>query len=1180
MKIAIVSATGIEANSISRSLEELKDVEVVYKIPEDLKSERDIASFKKELESSSFFIAILHGGEKSIPNLRNFADFARERGIPTHVQGTSNDPDEISISRDLSTYWGEEKYEIISKYINFSGKENFKRLFLYLKGEYNPPLPAWDHGIYLPHLSHPLTLDEYTLYLKDKDGIRVGIIFYKTYFIEGNLEHIDALIKEIESQKAIPFPVFTGENKGKTAESFFIRDGKPIIDVLISTMPFSIRIMDRRGWEVFVDKLGIPVIHATSLLRSFKDWCENPQGASPIDISIHASQPELDGFIITTAFSTRELIYDEKLGGSRVVYKPIPDRVKKIVSLAINWGKIRRKPNHEKKIAILFHNYPPRNDNIGSAFGLDSFSSVNNLLKLFKEQGIRVEKIYENGDELAKELLSHTTNERRWLPPKDLAEKACSLVGEDSYNPWFKELPDEVKETLKKYWGDPPGDIFTYNGNFIINGFINGNVYIGIQPPRGRLEDISKIHDPYMPPTYHYLAHYRFIKHIFKADMIFHIGKHGSLEWLPGKSFCLSNRCFPDLSIMDIPHFYPYIVNNPGEGTQAKRRSHACILDHLTPPFRAAGLYSDLLELERLIDEYRELELKDKKKLPYLRERIWKLVESMHLHKDLDLSEDNLIERLHSYLSEIKNTIINDGLHTFGEPPAGERLINFVSELLLLENKVDAPRDALHKALSMYIQGVDPLFSFEKAFEEANVSISKDTLRKISSAAVHIIEKLKTSKNELHMAERAINGFFIPPGPSGCPTRGRLDVLPTGRNFYSLDPYMVPTESAWEFGKRLGDKLIERYLKEEGKYPEAVTMVVWASPTMRTGGDDIAEALYLLGVKPIWNKNNGRVEGVEVIPVKKLGRPRIDVTLVVSGLFRDTFPNVMELYDEAVRMVALLDEDEDVNFLRKSFLSDLSYLLKKGLGRKDAERIASVRVFSEKPGTYGIGVNDILYAKCWKERKELGEIFVEYGGYGYGKEIYGIDGKEIFKRRLIKTEVALKNMDSREMDLLSCDDYNAYLGGLMVAVKTLKGDYPRAYASDNSDPSEIKVRSVDEEIKLIFRARVLNPKWIEGMKKHGYKGAGDLSSLVDYVFQWDATSDVIEKWMYDELSQKYALDKEIQDFFKKHNPYALQNIAERLLEAAKRGFWKPDKKTLRELENILLEMEGEIEEMG
>jgi len=1013
-----------------------------------------------------------------------------------------------------------------------------------------------------------------------------------------------------------------------------MKDGKPLVDVLISPLMFSMSMrvsQESEGNEMmgqenrgFLKRLRVPIMKVILNHNTLEEWRNNPQGLNPIDVTMGISMPEFDGTLITVPVATRKVSETDPLTGARIItFEPIAERVSKAVRLSLNWARLGHIPTNEKKVAIIFHNYPPRNDQIGSAFGLDSPVSVWNILRDLKEAGYRLDYLPESGQTLIEDIIERLTNDRRWASPEEMAKRAVDKVSHEQYLGWFQQLPSEVQSKMTRAWGKPPGKVFNHRNKLLISGLINGNIFIGLQPPRGFLDDPAAIyHSPDHPIPHHYYAYYRWIRDIFKANAVMHIGKHGTLEWLPGKSVGLSQSCFPDIAISDLPNIYPYIINNPSEGTQAKRRSYCCIIDHLVPVMHNADAYEEIAGLEVLINDHYHATTEDVGKIPELQKMIWEKTCQAKLDHDLEIDEtaafadfNGFLEKLHDYIDELADTQIRDGLHTLGEPPVDSRLDEFLVALTRLSNgDVPSLRQSLAEMKGydyddllanrgklqsngksngqiidelneLSLQLVEGLHS-EGFREESIDAITSEVLEKSNATikrvlayiANSIVPNIAATTDELTNTLLAASGDFIPPGPSGSPTRGMADILPTGRNFYSVDPQAIPSPAAWRVGVALGDALLERYLKDEGKYPESIGIIVWGSGTMKTKGDDIAEIFYLMGIKPIWEETSGRVKGIEVIPHDELKHPRIDVTLRISGFFRDAFPNIVRLLDEAVEMIANLDEPLARNYLAKHVAEEVREKVSQGIDPQQAREEAGYRVFGCKPGTYGSGVSEAVYAKNWKDEKDLGEIYVTWGGYAYGKKNYGVTVPEQFKKRLSQLDLTVKNEDTREYDILDGDDWYAYHGGMIAAVKAFKGEPARSYSGDASDPDRVKVRSTAEETKLIFRARILNPKWIESMKRHGYKGASDLSGVVDFAFGWDATAEVLEDWMYEELAKKYALDKEMQEWLKEVNPYALQNIAERLLEAIERGMWQATEEMKEELRQIYLDIEGVLEE--
>ncbi len=1210
-------------------------IELQARCGEDISDSLSTKEFLTQyVEKSDCLIVILHGGKEScacFDDLINASSNAYRFIYPSSE-------DDREVSMQYSTLFGDSLYTDLLQYINYGGPANWENLFKRLGDHFNrffipfnPPEKALNQGLYHPETGPVKTLADYVQLrgeslktLREKNCPVIGLWFYQGNVIEGNLEAIDQVIFEIEKQGGFPVPCFFLRHPDKLkqnkdpiwiTENFFQVKGNTIIHVLINFMVFSISLSTPRYSETY-KKLGVTVLQAIPLFNSYRFWNESEQGVTPMDVCISAAQPEFDGVLVTVPFCTKEVPDRDPLTGASLIKQiPIKERVAKLVQIACKWSCLKLKSNQQKKVAILFHSYPPRNDRIGCAAGLDSFASVVGLLHRLKAEGYCLETTYDNGDELAQEMLQRAVIDRRWLTPDKMAKRATAHISKDEYSNWYQLIPAENRKQLRKKWGDSPGEPFVHNEKISVNGLINGNIYIGIQAPRGYLEKPENLHDPHLPPGYHYLYHYRWIRDSFKADAVIHVGKHGSLEWLPGKSMALSKECWPDLALADLPNIYPYIINDPGEGTQAKRRSSACIVDHLIPVMTNAELYEDLEKINAELQEYTQVKSMNPQRIDRSRKEIWKAVEAANLHTDLDINSEivfenfeKFLEKLHAYLGEIADTAINNGLHTLGVPPENDDLVELVTQFLRLKNgevpslrqviaeswglDYDALCDNRGKAEStgQFLTNSHAIAAIhEKSLEIVRLIVSGRTPdnvdvasfdKVVSFIAETVLPKILQTTEELDSTVDALSGHHVLPGGSGTPTRGKVDILPSGRNFFSVDPFKIPTRQAWLTGITLGDILIEKHHHDTSRYPEAIGIVIWGCPTMRTSGEDIAEALYLMGTKPVWNENTNRIQGIEVIPTDQLKFPRVDVTFRTSGFFRDSFPNLIELLDEAVTMVCSLSEPLETNFLRKNMLLEKQELIKSGMPHDKAERHACFRVYSDAPGTYGTGVPETIDAKEWENVEDLGHTFTNWGGYAYGKGVYGLKDRGGFQQRLSKIDVVIKNEDSREYDLLSSDDFNAYFGGFIAAVKTASGQYPYAYAGDASDPGHLKYRNLDKETKHIFRSRILNPKWIEGMMRHGYKGAGDLSRAVDISFHWDATSNVIDDWMYEGLAQKYALDPKMKKWFKKENPFALQNISERLIEAIQRKMWDASDQMMEELEAIFLDMEGNIEDIS
>ncbi len=1246
------SATSMEISCLAQGLGAFNKtgakVRVHARTRTQLFDEKRIASFVKRAVSSDVIIITLHGGKESCPafdNLIGAINGLKEKNekIPwLHIQPTGGDEDALELARLHSPGFGEKAWDEIQRYLRYGGAVNFKNLLTHLQGVVtghgpetpaDPPIELPHEGIYHPDIPGVPSLEAYLRSKRVPGRITVGLWFNQSYWLNNNVSFIDAIIRAVEGMNANIIPVFHLRYKDAAlgnhgadyiVENFFMEDGKSIIDVLINPMMFSMTLADPDYKELY-PRLDVPCIQAMTTLQPVDEWQESVQGMTTMEVSYSAAQPEFDGSLITVPVASREQDEIDPLTGALIARNmPIKERVDKMVRLSLNWARLRKKSNHEKKVAIVFHHYPPRNDRIGCAAGLDSFESVKILVDTLKQEGYGVGKTYENGDELAHGIVSGMTCDSRWLLPEQMYERSGARAQRADYMPWHDALPSSVREKMVNDWGEMPGDLFVHKDEMMFSGTLNGNLFITVQPPRGVLENIEKsYHDMSLSPPHHYLAQYRYIKETFGADAVIHVGKHGSLEWLPGKALGLSELCYPDLSIMDLPNIYPYIINDPSEGTQAKRRSYCCIIDHLIPSMTNADLYEELSRVENHVREYEDARREDPGKLDILGPMIWEAVEEANLDKDLEISRetafedfDAFLEKLHSYLGELGDTMINDGLHVLGTVPEQGRLTEFLVQLTRLENGrvpslrasiinargydydvvvenkgriVDKKagmtgRQIIAAAHDLALEMVNQLacrdFSMEsiKGIVVSGLGKNYDDVEAcLGYIAQHLVPNIQKVTDEIGSTLTALNGGFVLPGPSGAPTRGQADILPTGRNFYSVDPNKIPSPGAWETGKRLGDALLDRYREETGKYPESVGIIVYSASTMRSKGDDIAEIFYLLGVKPVWHKTSQAVQGVEIIPQAELGRPRIDVVPRISGFFRDSFPILVKRIDEAVRMVALLDEPMESNLIKKHVFKDVETYRAEGMSEEDAFREASFRVFGCPPGSYGAGVSELVESKNWKTQEDLGNNYIRYSSHAYGEGSYGSQKPTAFRKVLSRMDVTVKNEDSREYDMMSCTDYYNYYGGLIVANKTVRGKLPFSLVGDSSDPKRIIMRTTREEAKHVLRSRLVNPKWLNGMMRHGYKGAGDISHMMDVALGWDATAEVMDDWMYESMADKYALDEKMKKWMNKVNPHARQNILDKLLEAIARGMWEADAEMEERLRDEYLEIEGEIE---
>lgn len=1175
------------------------------------------ASWEEKLRGSALVMIRFMGNTIRTKFWTACMHFLSREGIPYYMDAAGSAEEEC-IERVAA-----KDIEAMKAYSFYGGLTNYKNLWLYARSLFDqgmpdaePPSPICWAGIYHPgtekNFMTDLTSYEKTFLREGRPT--VGLLFYRDEWIWDDLHYQKAFIEEAERQGLNVIAVFTNglpdpklgmPTIHEVFEKYFMKEGKPLVDAIVNVMKFSFTTSGSISIKA-LEEIGVPVLEAYSLIAPKEEWEASPEGMNAMEISISVTMPEFDGIIHGMPIAAKHVKED-----GEVEYLPIPERMRAMVSRAGAWARLHRKPNAEKKIAIIFHNYPPKNSNIGSAYGLDSIESVRRLLGFMKEAGYQVDFIPEDTEDFMKRLTAQATNDRSMLTEEQ--EAACQKVPKKLYCDLFDTFPEETRRQMEKDWGQAPGTVMVDEaGNILVSGLIDGHIFLTVQAPRGYGFDAAKIyHDPFIAPTHQYLAYYQWIRDVWRADAVVHVGTHGNLEWLPGKSAGMDRGSYPDLALGSLPNIYPYHMTITGEGIQAKRRGGACLVDHLPAPMEEAGTYEELAELEQAMDEYAHFEKSEPETAKRLVPRIRELAKKASLDGEVPYTEADLagyLSSLHCYIEDLKNSECHVGLHILGEMPKGETLIHEILALLRLPNG-DIPSicellaeeegtsvDTLvGQAQTLYPNGLtggEWMARLQRKAEGlvrklAELHFDKEKAKALGTereqpllhfVCEEVYPRLAETKKEMEHTLRGLSARYIVPGISGSPHAGGVSLLPAGVNFYGIDPRRLPTRTAWEVGKELGDQVISQYIESEGRYPESVGMVFWSGANMRSHGQCIAEFLYLMGIRPIWEPGSLYVKRLEPIPLSELKRPRIDVTARISGLFRDTMPSVVSLMDRAVLLAASLAENDEDNYVRKHISEDSRIMEEKGSPKEEAWREAAYRIFGDAPGTYGAGVAALLEEKNWDSLDDLANVFIRWGGHAYGSKSNGSYKPELFRERLAHMEVTIKNEDNHETNMMSSDDYNAYHGGLIAAVRSCSGKKPHAYEGDSSDRSRIKVRTVEAAAKRIFRTETVNPKFIEGLMQHGYKGAADLSNRVAVSFQWDATSDVMEDWMYEKLSAAYALDPKVQDWMKRVNPWALSRITETLLEAARRGLWQAKEETVDALEKLYLEVEGEIEE--
>jgi cobaltochelatase CobN len=1278
-------------------------------------------------------IVRVHGAAAAVPGLMELvADADKDgwhvvviSGVAGVVGGVGAPPRTSSVSRELAAS--------LTAYFMAGGVANVLQAvhrvaheLLGIPAQFEPPKDMPAHGLYHPDLLVTSAVEWEGYRAPDKPSAIV--LFYRAHVLSGNLQFVDQLVRALEFRGFAAVGVFTSslrerDESGAPAALQLLAPPAVIVNTVSYPM-LTLTSLERPPQEAQLtpfETLGVPILQAICCGSTRSAWSESARGLGPAEAAMNIALPECDGRVITVPISFKE----------NHRYVPDSERIGRVADIARRFAMLRVTPNREKRVAIVLSNSGGKAQTVGGAVGLDTPASLLRLLSDMRDCGYDVGALPESADELMSVLLARGCYDEKCA----LDPASAWRLPRTSYVAWFRGQSVAFRKSVRDAWGEPSSSGATLappfwrggkrsartpllalqephsdHDDYLFSGVAFGNVVVAIQPPRGfGFDHETMYHSPDLPPCHHYAAFYRWLAEGWRSDAVIHFGTHGTLEWLPGKSLAMSADCASDTLLGDLPLFYPFVVNNPGEGAQAKRRSHAVIVDHLVPPLTQAQMYGPLAALTRLVEEYYRSESLDPGKLAVLRTQIWELVQTERLEDDLKqirrerhgdhvhswddrISEQgvpralenlsgrgfaHLLEDLDAYLCDLGRAQIRGGLHVFGLAPSGAALIDLMFAVLYSPNgAVPSLVEAVTRACGISSaalrdrQGVwpgalPPALSFasdevvtvgrvrtaiertarglledlaqrgfsadvvdavvEARFGTARVSVREahartmadamggdavgascsannlggglrgphhaplpgglDELRTTLRFACEVLApNLARTTDETRNLLAALDGRYVPAGPSGAPSRGMAHVLPTGRNFYTVDPRGLPTPAAWKTGVALADATLRRYFDESGHWPESVALSVWGTPTMRTGGDDIAQALALLGVRPVWEPVTRRTCGIEVISLPELNRPRIDITLRVSGFFRDAFPALIHLFDEAVQRVVMLDEPVEQNFVRKHWLTETATLISKGLDSEAASRRASYRVFSSKPGAYGTGAMDMIENRSWRDTQDLADVVIAWGGWAYGSGTShdssaadGVEATEAFRRQLARVELALHNRDNREQDLLDSTDHFEYQGGLVAAVGSLSGEQPRAYIGDSSDPTSPDVRTLKGEALRVFRSRVVNPKWLTRIQRHGYRGGLEMATTVDSLFGFAATAGIVSDWMFEAVAENYAMGAS-REFLERSNPWALNAMAERLLEAEQRQLWTAKSETLEALRSVLLTSEAAIEE--
>ncbi|TCL73882.1 cobaltochelatase subunit CobN [Rhizobium sp. BK251] len=1125
-------------------------------------------------------IAVLPGDAKPDPGLTPFSNVSLE---------------------DLNALWS---YLIEGGDVNSAAFLSYASAMLAGTEKPAPAVPLMKAGIWWPGRG-AIGVEEWRgLASQQPEAPVAAIAFYRALVQSGETKPVEAVIEALAAEGMRALPVFAYSLKDPVSKAILesvFTELKP--EVVINTTGFAVSApgADR---EPTVLETGEPVVLQAILSASSKEaWSISAQGLSARDLGMNVALPEVDGRVLARAVSFKTAArYDDRVEANIVGSEPDEGRMRFTAQLAANWARLRQTSADARRIALVLANYPNRDGRLGNGVGLDTPAGTIEVLRAMKSAGYAVSDIPADGDALMRHLVEGPTNARSF---GRVTRETLSL---NSYNAFFASLPKRVQDEIKTRWGAPEDDRGFSGGAFALSLVRFGETLVGVQPARGyNVDPKDSYHSPDLVPPHGYLAFYAFLRTEFGAHAVIHMGKHGNLEWLPGKALALSEECYPEAILGPVPHLYPFIVNDPGEGTQAKRRASAVIIDHLTPPLTRAESYGPLKDLEALVDEYYEASGGDPRRIRLLRKQILDLVVDIGLDADAGIakneSEDEALKKLDAYLCDLKEMQIRDGLHIFGVSPEGRLLTDLTVALARVPRGMGEGADqSLQRAIAKDAELVfDPLdcdmaalWTGPRPTILAELSpdpwrTQGDSVERVELLATNLVSgavrcpaswanvlsvldeieaRLKPSILQCGDAEidalmKGLDGRFVQPGPSGAPTRGRPDVLPTGRNFYSVDSRAVPTPAAYELGRKSAELLIRRYVQDHGEWPVSFGLTAWGTSNMRTGGDDIAQALALIGVKPLWDMASRRVTGYEIVPAALLRRPRVDVTLRISGFFRDAFPEQIALFDRAVRAVGALDEDADDNPIAARMCGEARRLETAGLDASTATRRAGYRIFGSKPGAYGAGLQALIDEKGWESRADLAEAYLVWGSYAYGAGEEGRAERSVFEERLRSLQAVIQNQDNREHDLLDSDEYYQFEGGMAAAAEYIGNSRPSIYHNDHSRPEKPIIRSLEEEIGRVVRGRVVNPKWIAGVMRHGYKGAVEIAATVDYLFAFAATTGAVRSHHFEAVYQAFVADPKVRDFMAEKNPAVLAEMKERLLESIDRRLWSPRSNSAR-----------------
>lgn len=1101
------------------------------------------------IEDSDFIVVDIMGIKISTSTQAGFDCEAIKKAIShgahilpiNHSAGLDKEYVELGLTYD----------EEFRSYFDYGGIENFQNMVLFSLVKYvgisgikiEPPQRLLKNGYYHRHNSQATffeTFEEYENWYREKGYFKekaawVAVLTYSSFCEQGQNEVEDDLINTLEEKGFNAFVAF-GYPEGAAVERLLIdAKGVPRVSGILS---FLFRFSDFKASES-LEKCGVPVINLITVYgKDRKAWEHDPEGLSSLEVSWQLAIPEIAGLIQPTIVSYRVREKDNETGFFIEERKSIPERINRAVSRIHAWINLERKSNSNKKVAILYWNYPPGKQNIGASY-LNVFASMDTVLKKMKEAGYDVGNETIDQEVLLENSLRYGRNVGNWASGElnEMVKNGkCVLLPLEDYQKWLRNLPVDfikevnedwgsVEESSEMMWTDP----IQKKKYMVIPAVRRGNIVILPQPVRGWMQDKeAMLHSKDLAPHHQYLGVYLWLKYGFGADAVIHFGTHGTHEWLPGKSNGLSGDDAPEALIQDLPVIYPYIVDDVGEGLVAKRRGSAVVIDHMIPPLKKGGLYHEYAELEEMISSHDQAIEQGAEHAQQYQENIMKKVKTLGLDKDIDISEflnvdakegdphkpgHEVIHKIEEFLKEMKQLNMPYGLHTFGNAP-------------------------------------------DESLRLSTIQAIKEVIKDIS--AEELDNNIQESaKCELSSLIKALQGQFVTTGTGNDPVRNPGS-LPTGKNFYAFNPDKIPKKEAWQVGVKLTHELLDNYrAKNNGKYPEKLSFVIWGTETIRHEGVLESQILYLLGVEPIWNEW-GKVTGIKIIPRENLGRPRIDI--VVSSAAEEMFGQLTQYIDQAVQMVKGLDEKD--NQVQQHVRDVTEKLVQKGWSQKKAAQYAAVRIFDEAPGHYDLNVSRIVSASgTWEDDSVVAEEYLKRMCCGYGNGLWGEPMEDVYKMTLSGTRMVVHSRSTNLYGTIDNDDFFMYAGGLAAAIRSLDGKSPGLVVTNMMNPARPEMTAIDKMMGMELRSRYWNPEWIEGMKKEGFEGANKMSEFVENMWGWQVTvPETMDAARWEQTFEVYVEDKygmDLKEFFSKKNPYAYQALTARMLETIRKGYWQP-----------------------